>query len=195
MNERYVVLADPEDEYWEGGIVDATIARTLAARDVAMLPVVTDFLKAGGIGGYTKRAWGSGWDLASTTPRIQCPLTLYCAADTKAIFVYWKALLVLSPDIAEAVLEGKQKLQGAIHLTADSSQPISTRAGVSADVSISGDDLTPNKFSAKHEGFIVGGRTKIMLPAPSVYGFALYGQMPGARVKWAAASQALEESR
>ena len=179
-SDHYIVVEDPAAEYWDGSIVDSRRANILSTRGVVLLPVVPALMRLSGVGGYYKRAWGAGWPLASSPPKMHAPMTIYVVPEYRT--VSWAARIMGEDD-------NRESYQGQIRLAADGSQPhASNTAGVS------GAHNTPVDFGKlgprdEYSGWVIRGEAQILTAgAGGHFGLALYGEGAGLRVVWAAAS-------
>ncbi len=177
-----IVVWDPAGEFWDGALVDEQRGKQLEVRGAVLLPVVMRLLGIGGIGGFQKRSWGSGWPLASPAPATYCPMTIYGARELRAL--YWAARLV------PASPEGPHEYAGQLRLSADGSQPHSMPTGYSPTVGAVASNLSQLGEPDEHGGWTLRGNGAMSPTSDGYYGFTLYGYGPGLRVAWAAVSQA-----
>lgn len=187
----HVVLEDPRGEFWEGALVSLEIALVLRSRGVATLPIASALLARSSVGGYFKRAWGSGWPLSSVLPQMHCPMILWAAVGTQnepLRRINFAARLVPDPEVLAAVRRGA-KLAGAIRIAAESGQPGAFSGGLSPDVdtAVDANDLT-GKLD-EFDGWTVYGGANLNVPSDGFFAAAIYGSIPGLRVAWAAVSQ------
>jgi len=183
LKPQHIVVVDPENEYWEGALVDDARAHQLRQRGVVMLPCVAELFRFSGVAGFAKRAWGAGWPLDTLHPTIVAPLTLYCPRAVRK--VHWCARLVVDPDVAERLRQG-EKLAGMIRFASDRGQQTPFYTGISSDQKpILAEELPPPD---EGNGWILSGTGTVNVPQEGHYGFGLYGTAPGARVVWVAAS-------
>jgi hypothetical protein len=188
-NNNFIVVEDRTGDYWEGSLVDAARANQLAARGVALLPVIPDLFRLSGVGGYHRRAWGAGWSLDRNVPRIAAPLTMFCAQEYERI--HWCARLIPDPAFLERLeQEEPSLLNGFLHIAADPGQVNPHKITLTSPGSINIRSLDKSKLV--DGGFNVGGTARIRAPADAHYGFGLFGAAPGLRVAWSAISQAKE---
>jgi hypothetical protein len=183
MSHHNIVVWDPKGEYWEGSLVDEARARQLSLRDAVVLPTNAALHAVSGVGGYAKRAWGSGWPLDFAAPKNFCPLTLFVPAGDGTT-LYWAArLMPMSP--------GARPLDGSIRIAADSTQHNPYRLGLIQDgVHKASVETRELKDVDAQGGWCVGGRVKARAPMEAHYPLSLHGAMPGARVVWVAVSLA-----
>lgn len=179
-----VVVWDPKGEFWEGSLVEERVARVLQERGVAMLPVVPELLRRAGVGGFHKRAWGSGWPLDFMAPRLVCPLTMFLSTALRTL--HWVARLVPDDAHRQPASEGKTFTQGSVRLVGDSGQD-HARMTTIANTTPAVDGAKLGKLDAEG-GWTVGGDAEVNPSSDGFYGFGLYGTMPGVRVVWAAVS-------
>lgn len=194
MNSHWIVVWDPQNEWWEGSLVDESRARQLEARGVALLPCMPELFKLAGVGGYAKRAWGAGWPLDYGAPRMACPLTIYMPrADDPAGRVrttntlYWKARIVPSDEVRARLLEGAV-YDGVLRLAADSGQAGPLHAGLTPRAPAP--DFRKLGQPDAHGGWTIGGNGTTTPTVQGFYNYALYGAAPGFRVVWLAATVA-----
>jgi hypothetical protein len=189
MADERIIVWDPEGEYWQGGIVDVATAMPLAARGVAMLPIDRRLLKLGALGGFFFRAWGAGWPVEGSVPRMCCPMALRVAPFDGGVSgvpnrIYWVARLV--PD---GVPEEKWKPLGTIRLAPDSGQQGAFGNGLTTTPRTLVDLSTIGKAD-EHGGWTVGGDAVFGSQLDQTIGLGLYCSCPGVRIAWAAVSQA-----
>jgi hypothetical protein len=187
-HEQYIVIEDPENQYYEGSLVEAQKAAQLEARGVITLPVVPDLFKKSAAGGYFKRAWGSGWPLDALHPKMTSQMTLFCDPIHKCL--HWKAKLVATD---EFMAQPAAQHQGQLQVVADTGQRTPYNASV---VPIDRPVLIRELGSPRTDkSWVVGGRATIACNVEGHYGFALYGHAPGLRVLWAAVTVTLEKNK
>jgi hypothetical protein len=187
---KHVVIWDPSGEYWEGGIVDAEVATPLRGRGVATLPVESNLVGRSAVGGWFKKAWGSGWPLGTSSPRLTCPMVLYVARDANpsvatARRLYFAARLVPDAETLEAVGQGKQ-LSGMLRFSPDSGQPGTFSGGVGDATAVDPKQLPPPD---ERGGWTVYGQARVSSPVDGMLGLGIYASAPGLLVAWAAVSQ------
>jgi len=186
VDRDFVVVADPDGEFWEGSLVDAQRAAVVNARGGAALPCDPRLFKKSGVGGFAKRAWGAGWPLDYQTPTMCCPLTIWVELTHKRI--YWAARLVPKELKLEAAKAGTLFTTGFVRLIGMQSQHHGWQSPVQASK-----ETQPVSFDALGKpdercGWTVGGEGTIHPQGAGFYDFALYGMMPDVRVVWLAAS-------
>jgi hypothetical protein len=180
--EDWVVVDDPDGEWRDGSLVKLQGARVLFARGIVLLPVDTNLLRQSGVGGYAKRAFGSGVPLDFAQPRLSCPISVFATPLHRSL--RWAIQLVAGKEI-EGRIERGEPFTGSISLSGDSSQRGSHHAGVrQTNPILQAADLG----APKDGGWVVTGFADVSLAAEGVHGFAIYGNMPGVRVAWVAAS-------
>lgn len=183
----FIVVEDPNGEWWDGALVEEGRKAQLEARGVVLLPVIPDFFRKSGVGGYHKRAWGGGWTLNNTRPTMVAPLTVFCVHGFEVM--YWAARVIAEPEYVERVEKDERGVfSGFVRFVNDSSQVNPNKCGVSPRDFVEMSTLDKRTFS--EGGFILRGAVRVSIPQDGHYGFALYGTAPGLRIVWAAASQA-----
>jgi len=205
---QFIVVEDPKGEFWEGALVDEMNAQALRAREVVLLPVIPDLFRRSGVGGFHKRAWGSGWSVDHFSPRVICPLTMYCAQYTdenhRALSqLNWAAKIVLTDEIKARLKIGHPDLlPGFLKITSDASQFSPFKAGVVPKTDR--DDRVGDRpaellfkdlvtYKQKEDGMLVlTGKATLTIPGDGYYGFGLYAMGTGLKVVWLAVSQSLQ---
>jgi hypothetical protein len=188
MSNEKIIVWDPSGEYWQGGIVDVESAMALEARGVAMLPVQRDLLQGGALSGFYFRAWGAGWPLAGSTPRMCCPMALRASPfdsakpDAPAV-IYWMARLV--PD---GVQDADWRPLGTVRLASDSGQLGAFGVGL-AVTPRTAFDLSGLGKPDREGGWTISGDARFGVQTDMTLGLGLYCSGPGLRVAWAAVSQ------
>jgi hypothetical protein len=184
----HVVVHDPRNEFWEGGLVEAQTASVLRARRVVTLPIEPELVRRSAVGGYFRRSWGSGWPLGTPAPRMACPMVLFVAAGDELRSLHWAArLLPDSAALARQIGEGG-RLAGTLRLSADTGQPGASSAGFSAGARSHVDVATLGPLD-EEGGWTVYGNGVIDAPRDGMFACSLYGAVAGLRVAWAAISQ------
>lgn len=193
-HETYIVIEDPENQYYEGSLIEAQKAAQLEARGVITLPVMPELFKKSAAGGFFKRAWGSGWPLDALHPKMTSQMTLFC--DPVHNCLHWKAKLVPTDEFL--ALPAAQR-QGQLQIVADTGQRTPYNASVvPIDRPVLIRELgarSPASTTAASTSWVVGGRATIACQVEGHYGFAIYGHAPGLRVLWAAVSVTLEKNK
>lgn len=184
MSADKIVVWDPKGDYWEGSLVDAQTASILESRGAAILPVSTQLFKRSGCGGFFKRAWGAGWPLDYSAPKLVCPLSLFVTQDLRKL--HWAIRLVPDPGNLAAAREGKNFTEGRFHVVGDSNQ-VHTHLTSVTPAGKAHDARDLGKCD-ENDGWTLIGSGTIHPPYDGHYGFGIYGTMPGARVAWAALS-------
>jgi hypothetical protein len=182
MGEMHVVCWDPHGEFWEGALVDRGMVGALRARGVATLPVEQELILRSAVGGYFRRSWGSGWPIGTPAPRFCCPMILHVAAGDALRRLNWCARLV-------PVDGARGPFRGALRLAAHSGQPAAFSGGFgsSEDTCAAAERLASDPD--EHGGWTVGGGGSMNSSVDGMFGCALYGQIAGLAVAWAAVSQ------
>jgi hypothetical protein len=195
----WIVVDDPSGEWNEGSLVDAVRAKQLSSRGVTLLPVVPEYFRMSGVGGYFHRSWGSGFPLSNNVPMFAAPITIYAdptrvgrtAAGTSTTIssvLNWRARIV---NIGEE--KGEGAVYGTLRMAADTGQSHSRYATVvpgSSRVVDIGKLGKPEK-DRNQWGWTVGGDVTVNVPNPGHFGFGLYGMGPGLAIAWIAASMTL----
>jgi hypothetical protein len=183
--DKHIVVYDPKNEYWEGGLVTQEQATQLGARGVITMPIAMELMKRSGVGGFHKRAWGSGVPIDVNVPAVHCPLTLFCAPEYNVLRLV--ARLQCNPAFVGKLREG-EKLIGQIRLSQDTGQSTPFTAGLSGNTHpiAAGDLGAPDA----QDGWFVRAQAHLAVPMEGHYGFGLYGAIAGVRVAWAAVSLA-----
>ena len=185
----HVVIYDPRDEYWEGALIDAEVAQVLRARKAVTLPIEPQHLHRSAVGGYYRRAWGSGWQLASSIPRMHCPIILFAQPSSVPgsgrLNVAMR--LVPDPELLVRLREGA-RLSGAIQVAAESGQPGAHSGGFAPapDTRVDVAQLGPID---EEDGWTVYAGGSLNVPVEGFFSCALYGAAAGLRVAWVAVSQ------
>jgi hypothetical protein len=191
LNENYIVVYDPEGEYWDGSLVNPLVKNQLEARGVILLPTLPSLFKLSGVAAYAKRSWGAGLSLDFPAPKLHSPLTMFC--DQRYTILHWAARLLPDPSFLKKLEAGDPELlHGFLQISTDSSQVIPGKAGVHPkNPNVDVRALTKQKIS-KRGDFIVQGFANLRIPTDGHYGFGIYGYAPGLRLVWAAVSQAAQ---
>lgn len=175
----YIVVDDPRGEWNEGSLVEESRARVLTSEGVALLPVDSQLFRYSGVGGYARRAWGSGISLSNQHPRLLVPMTLF--VDQTVRNLNW--LVRLIPD---AEMPGIRRFNGILRLMQDSSQAHSAVGGLGA--ATQSFDLSEIGAPDAQGGWTLRGTYDLAPHAAGHMGIALYGTAPGLRVVWSAIS-------
>lgn len=188
---HHVVIWDPNGEYWEGGLVESSISDALRSRGVATLPTEAGLVSRSAIGGWAKRAWGSGYPISTSTPRMACPVILHVAKVDQTGGVSFRRLSAVArlvPDTVEdaAHVRDGGKLSGHLRLAGDTSQVGTYAAGLFEPRVIDARELGPLDVNG---GWTVYSESGINVGVDGYVAVGLYGAIPGARVAWAAVSQ------
>ncbi len=179
-NTNRVVAWDPKGEYWEGSLVPASFEPSLSARGAVLLPVAPELFKRGGAAGYVHRAWGAGYPLDPSTPRMHCPITVLIL--TGYNIVHWKARLVSTPEFDARAKEFRPG--GMLRFVGDGSREQTQH--IHATQITSGIDARELGTKDAHGGWTVGGRVMVQPQNDAHCAFALYGACDGIRVAWLA---------
>lgn len=178
QTKQSIVVWDPTGDYWEGALVAPQRAEVIRSQGGCVLPAAPELFRLSGVGGFTKRSWGSGWPLNFLHPQLACPLTVLLTEGYRG--VHWAIRLV-----DDGSREPGQ-IQGTLRLSSDTSQSYALKASLTPIGSpILGANLgKPDEYG----GWTLTGRATVHPPQMGHHGFALYGTMPGCRVAWAALS-------
>lgn len=181
---HHIIVWDPKGEYWEGSLVDDQKASILGHRGVTSLPVDAAFLTRAGVAGYHKRAWGAGWPLDFISPRMVCPLTMYCLSTMHNL--HWAIRLVPDSPHVPAAKAGKPFTTGQLRLAGDGNGTHGHHTTVKSEQPT----IEAARLPAldEHTGWTIEGVSQVNPSVDGFYGFGLYGTLPGIRVAWAAIS-------
>lgn len=179
MSKEHVVVWDPEGNFRDGEIIEATREPKLAAEGAVMLPIDSALLRRSGAGGWVKRSWGQG--VVPVNNRRFCPIVINVPSSLQGE-LNWKARLIATGEIAP---------RGTLSLSCDSSQPgVSTAAGVSQ----TGGPVQLQKLitpqSRFYDGWIVGGQLRLSCAQGGFVGLSFYSVCSGVKILWLAVSQA-----
>lgn len=173
-----VVIYDPRGVEPEGEILSGQRLVVARSHGVETLPVDVDVMRSTALGGYAKRAYGSGWRFDALRAGRGCPLVLYASAAHQRL--HWCIRLVAT----------SPEPQGQLRVAVDTGQLGVHAAGLSP--------VTPPIMVVElGEPDAVGGWTcrghgTISMQSDALAGFMLYGTLSGARVAWWAVSQGSE---
>lgn len=177
---HHVVVWDPEDKYWEGSLVDHSVAVQIRQRGGVALPVDPSLFQVAGTGGFFKRAWGAGWVCDFQTPRHFCPLTLYLLKDYKIL--HWAARLVPTERNVECTSAPDDS--GMITLMSMPARGNSMQASLTSRTAAKRiRDLGP---CDSNRGWTIDGNAFANVSGEGQHAFSLYGTGSGIRVAWAA---------
>ena len=176
-----VVVEDPAGELLEGEILSGNAIGVAQARDVVLLPVEYDLLRRGGVSGWSKRAYGRGWRYDAVSATRGCPLVLHVAADFPLI--EWKARLQGEPGGPTA----GSLVTGSLRMASDTAAAGGGALGMAPETASV--QLQLLEAPDAGGGWIIGGRSRAMIPGDMFLTLQLYGLVDGARVVWFAASQ------
>jgi|HubBroStandDraft_4_1064222.scaffolds.fasta_scaffold03444_11 hypothetical protein len=195
MTQTHVVLTDPSGEFWEGALVSAETAHMLRRRRAVTLPIEPTLLQRSALAGYYRRAWGSGWPLSETIPRMHCPMILYAVPPNvvQAGRLNFAVRLVPDTNAMEAARErGGAAFIGSIRLAPETGQPGTHAGGFSPSTQediVTAFDLSKLGPLDADGGWTVVGCAQLNVPSEGFFACALYGAAAGLRVAWAAVSQ------
>lgn len=178
-----IVVSDPEGVLPEGKLIDGQNQLSVLEKRpsrVIMLPVDPDLIYSNAVGGYFKRAWGSGWNFTNMRAERGCPMMLY--AQQAREFIHWCARVVPLGDDP----------RGIIRLTSNTSQLGSV---ATAGLSLMGE---PNDISTlgppdSFGGWTLFGKARLSIHSDGYIGFNLYGVANNLSVLWSAVSQSKYE--
>lgn len=178
---EWIVVDDPEREFSEGHVVNASVNHVLESRGGATLPVSPGLVRRGGVAGYMRRGFGAGLYLTEQPKMLSC-----CALfSTKgALILHWRARLLPTPETKSKLVAG-QLLDGSLRMTSDSSQ-----GGHVATVATHAAGVHARQLGSidGRGGWTIGGEAPTQFAIDGFYGMALFGTIAGVRVAWAAAS-------
>lgn len=182
-----IVVEDLSGEFWEGALISHQQAAKLKGQGVTVLPVVPSIFRRNGIAGYSKRAWGAGWE-APQAPKSIAPITLYTVPDQPVIS--WSARIMPTPEMLDAMAEGKDKPTGFLRLVTDTAQYQTMGGGLTSHSGYNSAIPIENLGEPDSKGgWVIGGKALLSLQGEGYYGFALYGACRGIRVVWLAITQ------
>jgi len=192
--QQFAVLHDSKGEYWEGAIVSGAVAQSIQQRGGCIIPVDPAAMARNPVGGFFKRAWGSGWEMHAAIPKMMSPMILLCHPELT--ITHWRARLqatnfkVGPGGSFEAVgpVKGWENPKGFVRLASDSGFAQSASGGLSGDDDIVVDLAKLGEPDAAG-GWFVGGSARLTIQAEGYYAFGLYAAGTGARVVWSAISQ------
>ena len=186
MDRPSIVLWDPSTRYWQGSVVTPEVAVVLESQGAALLPCDPGIFRQGATTGFFMRSWGAGWPIDVPAPTMHCPLVMYLLSSH--LRLHWKARIMPTSDAARDALAAGNAV-GSIRLVPDSGQDGSLSAPVTLH---SSSEAITSRSLGKPDvlgGWVIGG-TVVAQPREDMLGaFALYGQLQGARIAWAALSQ------
>lgn len=176
----FIVVDDPSGNWWEGSLVeDEARMRVLEGEGISLLPVMPMLMRQSGVGGFFKRAWGSGIDLSNQNPQVIAPMILY--VDPLVTTINWLVRLMPDPKI-----QGIRKFNGILRLMHDPGQPHAPIGGLSgARTKV---ELTELPAPDARGGWTIRGEYDIRPHAAGHIGLAIFGTAPGLRVIWSAVS-------
>ncbi len=179
----YIVLQDPEYQFYEGDLINEQWYRKMSNRDcTAAIKVNKEVLARHAIAGYFRRAFGKGVKLSDCTPDRLCPVSLFLVKSAVAKHIHWAARLV--PDESYAGDRG-----GSLRLIADSSSSIYNTAGLSPSQE-NAVDLSKLGEPDSTGGWSVQGYAPVSTAGDGPVSFVLWGAGRGFKVQWVAVSQA-----
>lgn len=171
----HIVIDDPNGENYEGSLVDDLTAKILMGKDVVVLPIAEHLLLRTGIGGFFKRAWGSGIPMSSHAPSSIAPMTIF--VDTEIDTINWAIRIV--PDVD---MPNVKEFNGLLRLMIDSSQPNG------GSISHVREHFALNDLGAPDArgGWTLRGSYVVKAYGAGFMGLSVYGTAPGLRVLWSA---------
>lgn len=181
IERNFVVINDPDANYWQGAIIERNTAHVLERRGVIMLPCEPELISKGALGGFYFRSWGSGYPL-QTSQSMGCPMAIYC--EPQYTKLHWKACIIV-PEKTRA--EG---LTGTLALANDNTQQGIVCGGIVGPMGVdSVIDLSRLKEPDKNGAHIIGATISASCDRPGIHALCLYGYGRGARVAWVAITQ------
>ncbi len=181
MVKHYVVLEDPNGTYWPGALIESERrANMLRSDGVVLLQCEPLLFSRSGVGGFYKRAWGSGIPLSNLQPKMIVPMTIFVSREFQQL--HWCVRLVKDDELKHI-----EQFNGLLRLSADNSQPGAHVSGLGQPKkAIALDDLgAPDA----NNGWTVFGMNEVRPDADGLMGLSFYGMAPGLRLVWAAISQ------
>lgn len=170
--DQFIVINDPEHKIPPGLIITATDKNKYG--NVAVLPYDPKLIALNAVGGFAKRDFGIGVALAGM-PRAVAPLTVYATRECSRLF--WIARVV--------PIESPESVTGVLNIALDTSQ----RGVMSCSLGDTGAAKRPqDKPLDRAGGWTIDGTADVHMTQDGLYGLAVYGAMPGARLVWAAVS-------
>lgn len=172
-----IVIWDPSGKLPEGAFVAGERSMSLldATEGVVALPVDPDLIDANAVGGWFKRAWGTGWRFERMVGQRGCPMMIR-VKPVEPLYLYW---------VARVMHDERQNVvpHGILRLTADG-----TQGGISGGISGPGYDLQNLGKPDRWGGWTIGGRSQFSTTTEGFLGMSLYGAAQGIAVPWTAVS-------
>lgn len=177
---KHVVVWDPENEYWGGAVVPATMVGELRKRGVCTLPCEPELFHQAGFAGFAKREWGAGWPFPTDVPGFFSPFLMYYPGEPYRK-LHWAARIV-----------GEKAAKGAsipLRIAAGDTRgnvirPVLNDVQGRKSFAEIGSLGEPDSFG----GWTVGGEAMMSLHGAAVVSLGLYGCGRGMRVAWVAAT-------
>jgi len=183
---HHVIVWDPKNEFWEGGLIDEAALGHLKARDAVTLPIDPKDIELGGMTGYVKRGWGAGWPMDYSIPRMGCRMAIAAKSGSSQI-LHWVARAYPNNELREAAENNQMyRFDGSVQLVSDTSQ-VGAVGGtfITRSPAIKVRDLGSVD---RYGGWTIRGQGEFGAMQDGVFGFALYGAIVGLRVAWCALS-------
>lgn len=183
----WIVVEDQERKYFEGELLDTVRAKQCESWGAVVLPFDEALSKRSGVGGYYRRAFGEGLSMAAnaTIPRAVGQMTLFLANGSTSR-ISWKARIVPDAATVSGWVAGKT-FEGTLRLIPDGSQESPFRFGLGNQTACDMRALPQTARTAG--GLVISGEADVTVPQDGLYGVALFGRVPGFRLRWLAASQ------
>lgn len=173
----HVVVLEPTPKsatapaYFEGDILDGNAARLADLAQHAVLPVDPELAAIGA--GWTKRSFGRGLVMHDVASVRAAHLVLPISPERQMI--HWLAEVVPSAEFVE--------MSGVLRLISDTQHVMMS---VGLQQAVAGSEFLGEAGCRR---LLVGGSAKTNISVAMIGGFALYGTLQRARLRWLAVSQ------
>lgn len=188
MEQRFVVVSDPDGKYPDGEVVDRAKSIDVRDRGGATLSCTPEFFRFAAGSGYSKRSWGQGWALENPAPELVCPLVMFAAPGGPRDLA-WAARLVPSPSALDNLRANRPAAQGILRIAAGEQRGGMLR-GIVTDDSGCKNAVQVGTLGAPDPrgGWTVYGTARLHLQGEGCCALAFYGFAPGMRIQWVAAT-------